>query len=191
MGLDYGSIYDQVYAKTPNYSAPDNSPACRHLVTASRLWPQEHGMGSVIDVGGGPGSLRVFFPESTEYTVLDVSKTALSFARAKQLKIATRCQDLTKPMALLAPQYELALCFDVLEHLHPGDLKIAFKNLAALAPVVFGSICLRASASTDSEGRNLHLSLLPVDTWETLLRNYFPKVFLQRSAEDLIFAAGH
>ena len=85
---------------------------------------------TVLDVGGGDGHLMHYLGIK-EADVLDVSDSGLHVAASRGYRPLKA--DLQKPFPVNEGSYDVAFCFEVLEHLHFPDVTVA-ETFKALKP---------------------------------------------------------
>lgn len=182
--VNYPAIYNSVYADNPSYSQRGNSPAVRFFDYAKNLaidlWPAD--LSAIVDVGAGRSALRSLLPSEVEHVSIDCAANARP----------DFCLDITRdsPPPLNMHASTIVACFDVLEHIHTADVPAAIDFLARFNTLTIGSICLRASTTTDAVGNQLHLSVMDATWWLSMLKSRFRVIRHNVLAgSDLIFAA--
>lgn len=76
-------------------------------------------------------------------------------------------------------KFDAVLCSDVLEHIPEEEVEDTIGELLSLATkFVWASVCCRPAKKTFPDGRNLHVTLHPVEWWQEKFRE-------MRSAMDL------
>lgn len=98
---------------------------------------------TVLDVGGGDGHF-LHFLKSSKADVLDISESGLRVAASRGY--VPIHADLQKPFPVNPGSYDVALCFEVLEHLHHPDMTVAetFKVLKPGGILYVGQPNMRA-----------------------------------------------
>lgn len=82
---------------------------------------------SVLDVGCGNGLITNFLPANVEVTGVDLSATAL-----RHVRVAKKQGSITA-LPFADQSFDFVYCFDVLEHLTDGDMRIALQELQRVA----------------------------------------------------------
>jgi SAM-dependent methyltransferase len=97
----------------------------------------------VLDVGGGDGHLMHYFGIK-DAEILDISDSGIESARSRGY--CAFKGDLQKPFPLMADSYDVAFCFEVLEHLHAPEIPISetFKVLKPGGVLYVGQPNMRA-----------------------------------------------
>jgi ubiquinone/menaquinone biosynthesis C-methylase UbiE len=152
--------YVRAYARSSyRMSAPRMADAVRDLAVLPR--------GSYLDVGCGRGEMldqadRLGFgPVQGVEVVADlIDGTRVLRGEAHALPFADQ-------------SFDVVSCFDVLEHLIPGDDEGACRELARVAR---RHVLLTANNRTSQRaiGQELHINRRPYEEWDALFRAWFP-----------------
>lgn len=176
--MDYAALYGWVYANVPGYGAGHGTPAlplCAELLSDG---------GVLVDVGCGRqqfcAALRPMAPLASLYG-LDVVRVepvpdGVEFVRAP-------AWDLSR-----VPSPDVVTSFDVLEHLHPDDVRPTLTEWAErMRPggYVVATICTRPSQILGPEGVNLHPTVRSEDWW----LNEFRRLFVHARIQGGLFVA--
>jgi len=122
-----------------------------------------------IDLGCGRASLSKYF---SNYTGIDVSEYIISnnLNNRQGLFYHKSLDDLYD----LTDNYDVAICSDVMEHIPENEIDNTLKSISSLkVQHYYFAISTRKSVLLDSNGNNLHLSVLPADQWRHYLSKYF------------------
>lgn len=107
---------------------------------------------SVLDYGCGKGQL-----------VKDLRATK-QFVRVDGYDPGVRKYETLSP-AQRAEEYDLVVCFDVLEHVEPLYLAGVIEELTGLGRAVYAEISLRPAFHLLPNGQNAHLIVQPASWW--------------------------
>ncbi|MEO1128961.1 MAG: class I SAM-dependent methyltransferase [Planctomycetota bacterium] len=173
---DYAAIYDRIIAEHPGYNAAEGSPGfaavLQHRARLTTL------RGRSLDVGCGVGFV-VWLLQSPLFNFesfgCDVSAVAIENARARIGGDADRVRliEVDGRLPFNDDAFDLVTCFDVLEHLDAADLPRLRDELQRVREphgAILLTVSLRAAASDDHEGHNLHRTVKPVQWWIDLFR---------------------
>jgi len=164
--MDYFKLYEELY---------QNGYRNKHKIAGRKFFKQCNRAleyKSILDVGCGWGELVSYTSKSLNKiaTGVDVSQTAVSKACSDGLNchVGSVCK-----LPFSADVFDLATCFDVLEHLVKEDIPTALRELCqvskkyiALQVATKGS---RNHWAMIAEVRNLHLTVWTADTWKRTL----------------------
>jgi SAM-dependent methyltransferase len=118
------------------HASPDRAPVWHALSTAAEQFKPVNGYRRVYDFGCGIGTDGLFLAErGYDVTLVDVDGPAFHFAqhRFERRALRARFVDSTSPLPEPDGMYDLAICFDVFEHL-PDPLEAARRIAGALRP---------------------------------------------------------
>lgn len=123
----------------------------------------------LVDIGCGRATLSRFFPR---YTGFDFTLSGIRGDRQPGRFIEahlTGPQAFTGAAAIMARDYDVAVCNDVMEHVPPEDVTEALENIGKLkvSRLLF-SICCRPSKWKDDHG-GLHLTIKTPEWWRERL----------------------
>ena len=145
-------IYDSEYFSSVEKSS--SSGASIMAQSLNRIYQPTR----VVDVGCGTGSLLAAFEKlGAEVQGFDYSEAALSFCRGKGLSV--QALDLESERTPLPPKADLAVSFEVAEHLSPRFADHYRQFLTGIAPN------LAFSAATPGQGGDNHVNEQPHEYW--------------------------
>lgn len=173
MTTQYAEIYDRIIAEHPGYNSAEGSPGFAAILQhRDRIRTLN---GRSLDVGCGVGFV-VWMLQSAHFGFescgCDVSRIAIENARAR---LATphgedriRLIESNGRLPFTDASFELVTCFDVLEHLDEADLprlRDEMRRVRSPEGASLYTVSLRAAASSDHRGDNLHRTVMPVQWW--------------------------
>ena len=118
---------------------------------------------AVIDVGSGSGALLAALQRRGVPRLAGLEGSEEGLRRSRRLRVNAGFCDLTQPFRL-GPQFDVAVCLEVAEHL-PADVADQFAGCLASGPDV-----LVFSAATPGQGGENHVNEQPHDYWIEKLR---------------------
>lgn len=167
---DWYKKEDERYSHLYSNNYPIGNPM--GIVTRYKLQKNQ----KCLDLGCGRATLSNYF---TDYTGVDVSSYIIEQNKKTKKGIFYNCS-LDDISMLKNNQYEVIICSDVMEHIPENKLDGVLYSISKMSTKMFYfDISLRKSVFLDSQGNNLHLSVLSKDTW----LNYFQKYFTIISSE--------
>jgi SAM-dependent methyltransferase len=114
---------------------------------------------SVLDVGCGNGEWSRGFPPAVEYTGIDYR------IRKEQMLVASYIEcNLNKEFPVLGRKYDLALCLEVAEHLHPSRAEPLVQFLCKASDIIL------FSAAIPFQGGTGHVNEQWQSWWGTLFQ---------------------
>lgn len=162
--------YESLYAR--NYFAHDDRSTSFDLTSLPNLvgsLAPDHGM-AVLDLGGGNGVLAALLGDRgfKAFTVDAVDRQHEHYARHN---LASHDPDalgllLSRLRASLGPTW-IVTCLDVAEHIDREHLADFLLNLGHLTT---GDCIISISTRPSSMGNRFHSSVLPISTWQAMLR---------------------
>jgi 2-polyprenyl-3-methyl-5-hydroxy-6-metoxy-1,4-benzoquinol methylase len=146
-------IYDKIY-----YDNDVESEAFNSANVMARSMVQCFRPKTVIDIGCGTGALLAAFKGlNCEVKGLEYSEAGLAYCRKRNLSV--RKFNIEKD-SLGEEQYDLAVSFEVAEHLPAWSAKRYVKLLCKLSPLVV------MSAATPGQGGRDHINEQPHSYWQ-------------------------
>jgi len=145
---------------------------------------------NLFDAGCGSGYGAYWMAEENVSVLgVDISKRAIKFARCRYRRDNLRfmCLDLTKPGIILGCQYNVAISFDVLEHIRETDiyLKNIVQNITTEGILVLGTPNWKMTPiynspytkiSEDGRWNPYHFKEFTSDELKELIERYFVSV---------------
>ncbi|HEV8643930.1 MAG TPA: class I SAM-dependent methyltransferase [Methylomirabilota bacterium] len=138
------------------HASPSRSPYWETLGLLAERFPATVGFRRVYDFGCGVGTDALFLAErGYEVALVDVEGPAFRFARHRFARRGRTARFLPSASMLPEPDgvYDVAICFDVFEHL-PEPLEAARRLITALRP---GGLLVEKGSFSGSQTHPYHL----------------------------------
>ena len=150
----YGEIYDK--GRLPNYGKSNHGKKAYGLIGSH--------VKSVIDFGCGDNRfLERLRKRKLRCVGVDVANPN-----------ANMIADITRFLPITSGSFDLATCFDLLEHLTEEDVHKALKEIFRVAPEAIFTISSNPSVFKAADGRPLHLTVKPISWWIEVIRRNMP-----------------
>lgn len=154
-------LYERIYDEIEDYGRADylHCPGIR-------LYPhyKDYLEGKIIDLGSGTGETVEFFrSQKFEAVGLDWIEPRNKFCKKANITLKNKLG-----------RYNVATCFDTIEHLTNGQVAGLFKNMTACKKQIF-TIANTPSIVTLKNGKkiDLHINKKPFKTWRGIILNSF------------------
>ena len=144
-------IYPNCFFKDRHHLSWRVNPLCTAIQMAYHA-------GKVIELGASIGDLVDEFSRRGVYTIgIEGSRKVLKHLVCGRGKM--HIQDLRLPLPDKYGRFELALCFEVAEHIEPEYVDVFIGNLTRLSDQLCMSIC-------EGDGGRYHVNEQPIAYWE-------------------------
>jgi 2-polyprenyl-3-methyl-5-hydroxy-6-metoxy-1,4-benzoquinol methylase len=149
---------------------------------------------NVLDIGCNTGHVINLFSEKYpefRFTGFDINLEAINIANAN--KKSPGIKFLYKDILTLEEydeQFDIIICFDILEHLCKSDNRSFFKNVNKLLSKG-GLICFASPNGHTSDDGFHHMQFFTLNKLELLLKKYFKIIYIGKSGYNPILKREH
>lgn len=166
----YRMLWDLPQGYGNNYSDPRMIEIVNTMTNAMGL----HTFNSVLDVGGGDGRLKSFFPNH-EYTSMDIAPNSGADI------IGNIADDELMHDVRNRNQFDWVISIDVMEHLPTDHVEPALSNIRTVATdgAAF-MICTRPDRGGKKIGQTLHMTVREPVWWVGMMAQHWQDVQLLR-----------
>lgn len=152
---DYATQLRTKVAKKPQWGGT----AFRHAVAVSELCKSVHA-DSLLDYGCGTGSLKVKIEQGQMAPHLDIHEYDPS--------------RVGKNLPAGDVSFDVVTCIDVMEHVEEDKVPAVLAHIATLTSKrAYFLIATSPAIERLPDGRNAHITVHPLNWWETRLRDHF------------------
>ena len=153
-------LYEKIYTEIPDYGR-----AAYNHCPGIRLYShyKEYLSGKVLDLGSGTGETVQFFRnKKIEAFGLDWIIPRNKFCKKANITKTSKWG-----------RYNVATCFDVVEHLSNTQVKNLFVNMSVCNYQIFTIANTPSIVTIDDNAVDLHINKKPFDVWRGIIVDYF------------------